>query len=761
MSGRTARVRRPAPGADPGELYRQIADAIPQMVWTGGADGALDYFNRRVLEYTGMDPGTLAGWGWQPVIHPEDLPACLARWRHALETGEPYEIEYRLRRHDGVYRWHLGAALPLRDSAGRILRWFGTCTDIDDRKSAAQALERAVVERTRALRESEERFRMLTELSSDWYWEQDENLRFVMFSTEVESTAGSTVASHLGKARWELPTVGVSEEEWARHRATLEAHRPFRDFEYRRINERGQEIWISASGQPVFEADGRFRGYRGVGRNITGRKRAERALQESLERYQSLVSSIDGIVWEVDARTMRFLFVSERAERLLGYPLRRWLEEPDFWRAHLHPEDRDGAVEFCAQATAQKRDHELEYRMLAADGRIVWLRDLVTVVMEGGAVKRLRGIMIDVTDRRALEVELRESESRNRAIVETSQDAILVRQGEYYVYANPAAARLYGVAHTGELLARPILDFAHPQDRELFRERMRRMDRGEARLAPVEARIRRPDGSTAHLEIAAAQMTFNGRPAVLSIQRDVSERTALREIEKHHARQMRRLLDRLHRVQEDERRRIAVDLHDVLGQKLTALGIGLNLLRHELPVQPGDPIDARLDDLTRLLEDTVEEIRTIVRDLRPPMLDECGLVPALYGYAERHAGQGGPRVVVAGREIDPRLAYRTELALFRIVQEALTNALKHSGATEVRIEVEPRVRAVRISVEDNGRGFTDGGPDSPAASDGLGLTAMRERAEAIGGTLRVESSSAGTCVTVEVPAGDADPRHPG
>lgn len=133
-------------------------------------------------------------------------------------------------------------------------------------------------------------------------------------------------------------------------------------------------------------------------------------LLASQQNYQALVNSIDGIVWELDVATFRFLFVSQQAERLLGYPVERWLSEPTFWQDHLHPEDREWAIAFCAQATAEKRDHEFEYRMLAADGRTVWLRDIVTVVLENDQPVRLRGIMVDITAQKAMQAALLQNE---------------------------------------------------------------------------------------------------------------------------------------------------------------------------------------------------------------------------------------------------------------------------------------------------------------------------------------------------------------
>lgn len=127
------------------------------------------------------------------------------------------------------------------------------------------------------------------------------------------------------------------------------------------------------------------------------RKTAEAALQRSQQDYGSLVNSVEGIVWEADAQTFQFTFVSHEAERLLGYPLHRWTSEPTFWKDQIHPEDQEWAVNFCLSSTAQGKDHSFEYRMIAADGRTVWLRDLVKVVSENGKPSKLRGIMVEIS----------------------------------------------------------------------------------------------------------------------------------------------------------------------------------------------------------------------------------------------------------------------------------------------------------------------------------------------------------------------------
>lgn len=122
--------------ADSEAQFRAIADSMPQMVWSTRPDGFHDYYNARWYEFTGTPPGSTDGEGWNDMFHPDDQQRAWTVWRHSLETGELYEIEYRLRRHDGVYRWTLGRATPIRNEAGEITRWFGTCTDIEDLKKS-------------------------------------------------------------------------------------------------------------------------------------------------------------------------------------------------------------------------------------------------------------------------------------------------------------------------------------------------------------------------------------------------------------------------------------------------------------------------------------------------------------------------------------------------------------------------------------------------------------------------------------------------
>jgi PAS domain S-box-containing protein len=250
-------------------------NTIPALVWTALPDGSLDFINRRWQEI-GLSLDDLRGSDWVNVLHPDERTGVADRWRTAVETGTPYENIERVRRADGEYRWFLSRAQPLRDEVGNIVKWYGTDTDIEDQKRAEDAL-----------RESEQRFRDYTESASDWYWETGPDHRFIthLVSEQLLNKIGVLPTSRIGAVRWDFARDLEDEpEKWRLHMATLDAHEPFRDFRYRGASRDGSEVHIATSGKPLFDSEGRFLGYRGVGRQITAAVRAaqlEEALQEA------------------------------------------------------------------------------------------------------------------------------------------------------------------------------------------------------------------------------------------------------------------------------------------------------------------------------------------------------------------------------------------------------------------------------------------------------------------------------------------------
>jgi PAS domain S-box-containing protein len=208
-------------------------------------------------------------------VHPEDRERFILARTKAIDTLEPGTQEYRVLRTDGQVLWVMARHQMLAGGDGKAWRMLVALIDVTERKHAEAAL-----------RESESRFRSLTQLSSDWYWEQDAQFGLTFMSGRMGERTGLDAAAYLGRKRWDTPALNLSEADWATHRAQLERHEPFRNFEMQRPTEDGGSRWISLSGEPLFDDAGKFTGYRGVGSDITERKSAELALREAHEELK-------------------------------------------------------------------------------------------------------------------------------------------------------------------------------------------------------------------------------------------------------------------------------------------------------------------------------------------------------------------------------------------------------------------------------------------------------------------------------------------
>lgn len=294
------------------------------------------------------------------------------------------------------------------------------------------------------------------------------------------------------------------------------------------------------------------------------------------------------------------------------------------------------------------------------------------------------------------------------------------------------------------------LDFFGSDERSLLAQKIQEVfDRGEG---SVEANLLAQDGSRTAYFLTGRRFVFEGANCLVGMGIDITVRKQAEVELAQYAKQ--RLQDVSHQllyVQENERRALARDLHDSVGQELTALSLNLIMIRDAVAAHAAPAVRARLDDSQRLLEDTTQHLRDVMVELRPPGIDEFGLLAALREHVRRMVRRSGQRAEVTGSEPQPRLPPNFAIALFRIVQEALNNTVKHAQATDISIELRQEADRVLLTVADNGKGF-DAAGKGPAAIGGMGMTTMRERAEAIGGHLVIQSTpGAGTRVCVELP----------
>jgi PAS domain S-box-containing protein len=245
------------------------------------------------------------------------------------------------------------------------------------------------------------------------------------------------------------------------------------------------------------------------------------------ERRARLLDAMPAIAWSASAQTFSFNYINPAAERLLGYPVERWLSEPTFWTDHLHPDDKHVAL-LCHNEAMACRGHELVYRMIAADGRAVWLRDYVNVHSVDGRPVELFGVMVDITREREAEEAWTESQENFQRMVELSPDCIGVHVDGRYVYVNKAFVRLLGARSEADLIGRSVQSLVEDSYHRLLNERLEQLRRGE-NVPYVRKKYRRMDGSLVDVEVAALPLRYGNRNAVQVIARDITDRVRAEE----------------------------------------------------------------------------------------------------------------------------------------------------------------------------------------------------------------------------------------
>jgi PAS domain S-box-containing protein len=368
------------------------------------------------------------------------------------------------------------------------------------------------------------------------------------------------------------------------------------------------------------------------------------------------------------------------------------------------------------------------------------------------AVERLTSIFALGIRRKQAEESLRQSEAKFRTLFELESDSLFLidNTSGKILEVNSAASRLYGYSRE-ELLARKNTDIS--------------AEPSETRLATMERRSKVPlrfhrkkDGSVFPVEIAASHLTWKDNPAHIAAIRDITERKRaeeereklMRDLQKGRD-QMRELFHRLMEVQEIEHRQLARELHDKTGQSLTVLGLNLTVIKNELSRKGLEGMISRVDTALEAVKEITGQIRNVMEDLRPPVLDDYGLSSALNWFAQRLEAQTCIPIRHQGGDILPRPPVSTELALFRIAQEALINAVRHARANEILVTLEADDGLIRLSVIDDGIGFDMEEQGKGGKAGSWGLIDMKERAEAIRGKFLVESHTGkGTRITVEL-----------
>jgi len=703
-------------------LFQVVVDVTPALVWMSGPDKLCTFLNKSWLDFTGRPIERELGNGWADGVHPDDLPTCLDTYSSAFDRRDPFKMEYRLRRHDGEYRWMLDAGVPFFSPDGSFAGYIGSCVDITERRHAEDALRRKEME----LRESQR----LAGVGS-WKWDQDTDT--VRWSEELYHLSGRD--PHLGAIRYKDHGTLYSPESWVQlQRAVEEALRTGLSYELdlEMIRADRTPIWVTARGEVQRDSTGRIVGLRGTIQDITERKQRENALA----LFRSLIDGSNDALEVIDPVTLRFLDVNERACRDLGYSREELLSltVPDV-DIMFAPPAGETLPESC-----QKESVIFESVHRRKNGSTF----PVEVTIKPLTIDRAYYVTVvrDITDRKRVQEELRESEERLRLAAEAGKMFAYTWDAVTDQMHRSGDSDLLGVDAATPFTGRQLLEQVHADDRHLLVSAFERLT-PDTPLFQVCYRMIRPDGEVVWVE-RNSRAHFDEHGRILRIIGMVSDITQRKRGEEALSSVSRRLIQ----AQEAERARIARDLHDDIGQRLALLTMTLEQLTH-IRSHTSDEGRSHLDALRAQAADISASVRALAHELHSSRLQHLGVVAAMKGFCAELSAQQKIEVDFGGAETQPGVPAETALCLFRVLQEALHNAVRHSGVRQFEVQLRDTTDALQLTVRDKGSGFD---PETAIDGGGLGLTSMKERLKLVGGELLIKSRpSGGTTIVARVP----------
>lgn len=707
------------------QKYRDIFDnAVEGIFQTSPSGGFIDGNPAlaRMLGYESPEEMIQArGSGTQQRYHD---PARHDEFTRLLqEHGVVRDFEYVEFRKDGSRIFVSDNVRTVRDRDGKLRYYEGTTQDITERKQAEEAL-----------RESEERYRELFENAKDATYVHDLKGRYISVNRAAEKLSGHTRDEIIGRRFSDfipLEEVGAVSERLCQ-KLIDEGET---SYQTEVIASDGRRVPVEVSSHLIYE-NGIAIAVQGTARDVTERLRAEDRLRE----YEKVVEGLEEMIVVVD-RDFRYLLANRaflkyrgmtRAE-LLGRLIPEVLDQNVF----------DGLVRQKLELTFQGQvvRYEMKYSYPHLGERDLLISYLP--IHGPAGIDRVACVLQDITERKLAEEALRQSEERFSKAFHSSPASLSIAQliDGRLLEVNAAFLRMTGYTRE-DVIGRSTLEiglWADPDYRLMMTEKLR----DSRAVDNLNFKFRKKSGELRDGLLSVELIELGAEPCILGIALDTTERLRAEEAQQSYPR-------RLIEAQETERQTIARELHDQIGQVLTAIRINLQTVWETCESSESR---ALIDEGVAIVDAAVAQVRDLSFDLRPSLLDDLGLVVALRWYSDRFARRTG---IHSATTIDlpenTRLRLELETACFRIVQEALTNVVRHAKARNVSITLRSLDNELTLFIKDDGRGFDAHAHNQSEFTTSLGLRGMRERALALGGRLEIKSSpSRGTEIRAHFP----------
>ncbi|UCE63723.1 MAG: PAS domain S-box protein [Nitrospirota bacterium] len=730
---------------------RQILNAIADMVLVKGPESRIVWANQAFQRYYGMTNEQLQDLIDAPFNEPRFTQQYLKDDAYVFTKGKILNIpEEPVTRHDGTIRYFHTVKSPIVNADEKVFRIVAVCRDITDEKKAKEALRQSEAQ----LRESEQRLSLALDSTISGLWDWNIETGEVFFSPHWIKSLGYTpdevsYTVDFWKSIIHPDDFSHTMATLARH---LEGHTTVYECENRLRMASGEWQWNRDRGKVVeWNAEGKPVRMVGTDMAITELKSAREEVKV-LQRHEDMVlKSVGEGIYGLD-RNGNATFVNPAAAHMIGWNPQELIGQPQ--HNILHHSKPDGSPyprENCPIYEALK-----DGKIHSADSEVFWRKDGTSFPVEytstplKGEDGKLVGAVVtfrDISERKRNEKIIRKAEQRFRAIYSQAPIGIGILDSisGQFKQNNQRYCDIIGYSQE-ELLKRTFLDVTYPDDIQQDLDNMTQLLNGTIPSFQMEKRLIRKSGEIIWVNLTCVPLwlqTTDPRQHIAIVE-DITERKQSQIIHSH-------LLKRAIHAEEEERRRIARELHDETGQALTSLLVGLRTLQESKNL--GQMKEQALK-LRKITKKTIQEVQRMALGLSPSILEDLGLEAAVERLAgdfkETHAV--APTLTLKGLE-SQKLPFEVETSLYRIIQEALTNIAKYADAKNIDIFIDCQSSSIQMTVKDNGCGF-EPTPLSYATNEPkqLGLHGMRQRAIGLGGKFLIESTPGrGTTVYVEIP----------
>ncbi len=681
----------------------------------------------------GVDHATaLTGHQMLGLVHPEDREQFTAAAAEISPEKPELRISHRIVRSDGTVIWVEWNSRGHFDERGKLVRIVGMVADITARKRAEDAI-----------RETEKRYRRIVETANEGVWLLDSNLNTSYVNRQMAEMLGYEPAEMVGRSVYDsyFPTDVERKKRLIERRQQGVRER----FEERLRRRDGSELWVQMAAIPVFKDNGEFDGALAMVSEITERKRAEESLRKSEEKFSKAFRQSPMALTITSANDHRYIDVNKSFERFAGWRREDLIGRTPFeiglW---VDPQDRDELIAYV-QNEDSLRLFEGRFRM--RDGTIrTGLVGAEMIELDGEECELAVGM--DITEQKLAAEALRESENKLRLLLDSTAEAIYGIDLEHRcTFCNPACLRILGYERIDQVLGKNMHDLLHHSraDETLFPVEECRVHRvtqtGEGVHAEDEV-FWRANGTSFPVEYSSypqrrGQQVVGAVVAFLDITERKLADAALANVS-----------CKLIEAQEQERSRIARELHDDISQRLALLTIELERLRETSPDLPPEA-RSRLGELKNRSAEIASDVQSLSHELHSSKLEYLGMAPAMRALCHELSRQNKIEIVFCHDDVPSTVPKDIALCLFRVLQEALQNAVKHSGVRRIDVELRYASDAINLSVRDSGSGFDR---DDALKTRGLGLISMTERMKLVGGRISIDSEpQRGTAIRASVP----------